>query len=182
MVLGKTFNRKAGLVSHERYCEIRDPVQCNFCDLNFSTVCKYEQHLHTKHFVDIKHECEICRKTFKAASYLTVHRRRHNERYYQCNLCPNNYINNAELQVHLKRNHTHLYYKMCSICHKTFADEQMLREHMLTNHKKKSIQCNYCNFTSTSKFAMEVHQYRHTGKPYKCKSCPKQYVLRKEYV
>uniref|UniRef100_A0A1I8NTQ5 C2H2-type domain-containing protein n=1 Tax=Stomoxys calcitrans TaxID=35570 RepID=A0A1I8NTQ5_STOCA len=179
---GKCFLRKSGLVLHERYCDLAEPSQCNFCSLKFSSVLKYEQHLKAEHGVAIKYECEICHKTFKTAAYLSVHRRRHNERYYHCNMCPNTYINNAELKVHLQRNHAPKNAKICSLCKKSFGQIFQLREHLKIEHKRhhESYKCKFCNYTSNSKFALEVHQYRHTGKPYRCKFCTKQYVLRKD--
>ncbi|XP_075167413.1 uncharacterized protein LOC142239507 [Haematobia irritans] len=177
---GKQFQRKSALITHERYCDLRQSVSCDFCKLKFSSVFNYEKHLESEHSIVIKHECEICHKTFKTSSYLAVHRRRHNERYYNCKLCPKTYINNAELQVHLKRIHNGNKSKVCPICKKFFSQVQELREHMKMEHKKKSIKCKYCDYSSTSKYAMEVHLYRHTGKPYKCKFCTKQYVLRND--
>ncbi|XP_058979481.1 zinc finger protein 14-like [Musca domestica] len=125
-----------------------------------------------------EHCCENCGKMFHRrsglaahercffmnASHLAVHRRRHNQRYHQCHLCTKNYINNAELQVHLQRIHNKL-------PRRNEGEQQKMTIPM---------KCKYCPYTTNSKFAMEVHQYRHTGKQYKCKKCSKSYVLRRD--
>lgn len=165
---------------HKRICESRDPVNCNFCGLQFSSVLKYEQHLETNHLLAIKHECEICGKSFKNSEFLKIHRKRHNERYYQCDLCSKNYINNAELKVHKQRMHGKRGQHLCNICGKIFVHLSFLRKHETKEHFKKHHKCAYCEYVSHSKFAIKVHQYRHTGKPYKCKLCSKDFVFRKQ--
>ncbi|XP_011291324.1 zinc finger protein 493 [Musca domestica] len=161
---GKMFHRRSGLAAHERCCKLNEPICCTFCKLKFYTVLKYETHLNSVHYVDVRHECEICHKVFMNASHLAVHRRRHNQRYHQCHLCTKNYINNAELQVHLQRIHNKL-------PRRNEGEQQKMTIPM---------KCKYCPYTTNSKFAMEVHQYRHTGKQYKCKKCSKSYVLRRD--
>ncbi|XP_073813769.1 uncharacterized protein [Musca autumnalis] len=172
---GKIFNRRSGLVLHERFCRLNEPISCTFCPTKFYTVHKYELHLNSAHSIDVRHECEICHKVFSRSSSLTVHRRRHNERYAQCHLCSKNYINNAELQIHLQRIHKCIFDKGGLYKTTSFPGEEGKQAKNIN-----SLKCRYCEYTSTSKFAIEIHQYRHTGKPYKCKVCSKSYVLRKD--
>ncbi|XP_065366940.1 zinc finger protein ZFP2 [Calliphora vicina] len=166
---GKLFDLKSGLFLHRRVCETRNEVNCNFCKLKFTSVLKYEEHLQAKHLVAIKHECEICSKTFSCSEYLTVHRKRHNERYYQCDLCPKNYISNAELKVHKQRIHANKYSQMA-----------LLRSHENKKLTKRCFKCAFCEFMSYSSFSVKVHQYNHTGKPYKCPLCPKEFAFRND--
>lgn len=134
-----------------------------------------------QHSVDVKHECEICGKTFNCSEYLTVHRKRHNERYHQCDLCPKNYINNADLKVHKKRIHAHKHIATsCGICGKKFGNLSDLRNHDSKIHPKCIIKCDFCNFVTHSNYALKIHHYNHTGKPYKCQLCLKEFVIRKE--
>lgn len=101
----KVFNLKASLQAHQRFCQVKQPVHCNFCEQQFSSMRKYELHLQQQHAVDTLHECEICLKSFKNSESLAVHRKRHSERHYQCAKCSLNYINAAELRVHYERAH-----------------------------------------------------------------------------
>lgn len=175
------FDLKTGLFLHKRVCEKRNAVKCNFCQLLFNSVLKYEQHLQIKHAVAIKHECEICGKTFGRSEYLTVHRKRHNERYYQCDLCSKNYICNAELKVHKQRIHSNKRLGVkCNICDQIFASTSSLKSHENEEHTKRYFKCIQCDYMSYSSLAIKVHQYQHTGKPYKCPLCPKEFIFRKE--
>ncbi|KAM7341830.1 zinc finger protein 711 isoform 3-T3 [Cochliomyia hominivorax] len=178
---GKSFDLKSSLFLHKRICEKRNAVNCNFCELLFSSVLKYEQHLENKHAVSIRHECEICGKTFRCAEYLAVHRKRHNERHYQCDLCNKNYINNAELKVHKQRIHNKMHLPfVCNICGKIFLNRSLLREHENEQHSKRYFKCLQCDYISNSSFAVKVHKYKHMGKPYKCPICSKDFIFRKD--
>ncbi|XP_030554703.1 zinc finger and BTB domain-containing protein 41 [Drosophila novamexicana] len=176
----KVFNMKGSLQAHQRFCQVKQPVHCNFCELQFSSMRKYELHLQQQHAVDTLHECEICMKSFKNSESLSVHRKRHSERHYQCAKCSLNYINAAELRVHYERAHVHEEEVVsCRICGSKFQNYALLREHEQRNHQKSKIwRCDNCNFETNSRARLRQHQYEHTDYPYKCKHCPEEFADR----
>lgn len=166
---GALFDLKSGLLLHKLRCDLRTAVKCNFCNLKFSTVLTYEQHLQMKHAVQIKYECEICGKVFRCSEYLAIHRKRHNERYYRCDLCSKNYISNAELRIHKQ-------------CHHSTLPSQLVKEtRTRTKTKRNCFKCDDCNFETYSRYYFKIHQHCHNGgRPYKCHLCPKQFIHRKQ--
>ncbi|XP_033250632.1 zinc finger protein 197-like [Drosophila miranda] len=177
---GKVFNQKASLQAHQRFCQVKDPVQCTFCELKFSSLRKYEIHLQQLHSVDTLHACEICHKTFKSADFLAVHRKRHSERYYQCDKCSLNYINAAELRVHYERAHVNDEQVSCLISGSQFQNFALMREHENRSHQKQVWRCDKCNFEASSRARMRQHQFEHTAYPYKCRHCREEFVDRKK--
>lgn len=176
----KVFNQKSSLQAHQRFCQVKQPVHCNFCQLQFSSMRKYELHLQQQHAVDTLHECEICLKSFKNSDSLAVHRKRHSERHYQCSKCSLNYINAAELRVHYERAHVQEQEEVsCRSCDSKFQNFALLREHEQRNHQKPKVwRCDNCSFETTSRARLRQHQYEHTDYPYKCKHCPEEFADR----
>lgn len=180
----KVFNQKSSLQAHQRFCQVKQPVHCNFCELQFSSMRKYELHLQQQHAVDTLHECEICLKSFKNSDSLSVHRKRHSERHYQCSKCSLNYINAAELRVHYERAHVQEQEEVsCRSCDSKFQNFALLREHEQRNHQKPKVwRCDNCSFETTSRARLRQHQYEHTDYPYKCKHCPEEFADRGKWV
>ncbi|KAM8712632.1 hypothetical protein ACLKA7_013034 [Drosophila subpalustris] len=176
----KVFNLKASLQAHQRFCQVKQPVHCNFCSQQFSSMRKYELHLQQQHAVDTLHECETCLKSFKNSESLAVHRKRHSERHYQCGKCSLNYINAAELRVHFERAHVQEEEVVsCRSCASKFQNYALLREHEQRNHQKPKIwRCENCTFETNSRARLRQHQYEHTDYPYKCTHCPEEFADR----
>ncbi|XP_062135477.1 zinc finger protein 226 [Drosophila sulfurigaster albostrigata] len=176
----KVFSSKASLQAHQRFCQVKQPVHCNFCEQQFSSMRKYEMHLQQQHAVDTLHECEICKKSFKNSESLSVHRKRHSERHYQCGKCSLNYINAAELRVHYERAHVQEEEVVsCRNCGSKFQNYALLREHEQRNHQKAKVwRCDSCTFETSTRARLRQHQYEHTDYPYKCQHCPEEFADR----
>lgn len=179
----RSFPTKWSLSVHQRSC-IDGPkrIDCNLCSKQYDTLRQFEAHLRKEHGVEMIHECEVCGKTFKTSTGLSLHRKRHSERHFQCTLCPKNYINRTELKVHTERIHTKKCKVICSTCNASFTSISTLRFHENKEHFKKMYKCNYCNYKCSTTTWLKIHQYTHTGMPYKCKMCPEEYALRRLYV
>ncbi|ALC40531.1 CG12942, partial [Drosophila busckii] len=176
----KVFHQKSSLQAHQRFCQAKPPVHCNFCAQQFNSMRKYEVHLQQEHAVDTRYECEICLKNFKNNESLAVHRKRHSERHFQCTKCSLNYINAAELSVHYKRAHEEEEVS-CRHCGSKFQNSALLREHMQRNHQKQVWHCSNCSFETNSRARLRQHQYEHTDYPYKCQYCPEEFADRGKF-
>eukprot|EP00099_Drosophila_melanogaster_P019346 NP_610628.2 uncharacterized protein Dmel_CG12942 [Drosophila melanogaster] len=178
----KVFNQKASLHSHQRFCQVKDVVHCSFCDQQFNSMRKYELHLQQLHAVETVHECEICRRSFKSAETLTMHRKRHSERHYQCGKCSLNYVNSAELRVHYERAHVNEEPVSCLTCGNQFQNMTLLREHEQRSHQKSKVwRCEVCNFETKTRWRRRQHQYEHMDYPYKCQKCTSEFADRSKF-
>ncbi|EDW74868.1 uncharacterized protein Dwil_GK15912 [Drosophila willistoni] len=179
----KVFNQKYGLNAHQRFCQEKEPVQCNFCTEQFTSMRRYEAHLQQQHSVDTLHECEICHKNFKNAETLAIHRKRHSERHYQCDKCSLNYINATELRTHYERAHVqHETLVSCQSCDSKFPNFALLREHEQRNHQKQKVwRCDNCSFETRTRFLLRQHQFEHMDYPYKCIKCAEEFVDRGKF-
>ncbi|KAH8336992.1 hypothetical protein KR059_010154 [Drosophila kikkawai] len=181
-VCDKVFNQKAGLHSHQRFCQVKDPVHCTFCDQEFSSMRKYELHLQQLHAVETLHECEICHRSFKSADTLAVHRKRHSERHFQCDKCTLNYVNSAELRVHYERAHVNEEQVSCLTCGSQFQNFALMREHEQRSHQKQKVwRCEVCNFEASTRSRWRQHQYEHMEYPYKCQHCTGEFADRSKF-
>ncbi|XP_016930553.3 zinc finger and BTB domain-containing protein 41 [Drosophila suzukii] len=178
----KMFSQKASLHSHQRFCQLKDSVHCTFCDQEFSTMRKYELHLQQLHAVETLHECEICRRSFKSADTLTLHRKRHSERHFQCDKCSLNYVNSAELRVHYERAHVNEEQVSCPTCGSQFQNMALMREHEQRSHQKPKVwRCEVCNFETKTRWRRRQHQYEHMEYPYKCQDCTGEFADRSKF-
>nr|XP_017106121.2 LOW QUALITY PROTEIN: zinc finger protein 184 [Drosophila bipectinata] len=177
-VCDKVFNQKASLHSHQRFCQVKDPVHCTFCEQQFSSVRKYELHLQQLHSVETLHECEVCHRSFKSADTLAMHRKRHSERHFQCDKCSLNYVNSAELRVHYERAHVNDEQVSCLTCGNQFQNFALMREHEQRSHQKQVWRCEVCNFEAASRSRWRQHQYEHMEYPYKCQNCTGEFADR----
>ncbi|KAH8270827.1 hypothetical protein KR018_005800 [Drosophila ironensis] len=181
-VCDKVFNQKAGLHSHQRFCQVKDPVHCTFCDQQFISVRKYEVHLQQLHSVETLHECEVCHRSFKSADTLAMHRKRHSERHFQCDKCSLNYVNSAELRVHYERAHVNEEQVSCLTCGVQFQNFALLREHEQRCHQKQKVwRCEVCNYEAASRSRWRQHQYEHMEYPYKCQNCKAEFADRSKF-
>nr|XP_024093611.2 zinc finger and SCAN domain-containing protein 5B isoform X2 [Pongo abelii] len=120
--------------------------------------------------------CDVCNKSFKYFSQLSIHRRSHTgERPFQCDLCRKCFLQPSDLRVH-QRVHTGERPYMCDVCQKRFAHESTLQGHKRIHTGERPFKCKYCSKVFSHKGNLNVHQRTHSGeKPYKCTMCQKAF-------
>ncbi|XP_026313343.1 zinc finger and SCAN domain-containing protein 5B isoform X1 [Piliocolobus tephrosceles] len=120
--------------------------------------------------------CDVCNKSFKYFSQLSIHRRSHTgERPFQCDLCRKRFLQLSDLRVH-QRIHTGERPYSCDVCQKQFAHESTLQGHKRIHTGEKPFKCKCCSKVFSHKGNLNVHQRTHSGeKPYKCPKCQKTF-------
>ncbi|XP_054176824.1 zinc finger and SCAN domain-containing protein 5B isoform X1 [Homo sapiens] len=120
--------------------------------------------------------CDVCNKSFKYFSQLSIHRRSHTgDRPFQCDLCRKRFLQPSDLRVH-QRVHTGERPYMCDVCQKRFAHESTLQGHKRIHTGERPFKCKYCSKVFSHKGNLNVHQRTHSGeKPYKCPTCQKAF-------
>ena len=91
-----------------------------------------------------QHECDVCEKVFRYASYLVRHMRIHtNEKPYECDVCEKRFIQSGDLKTHM-RIHTNEKPYECDVCERRFTQSSTLKAHMRIHTNEKPFECDVC--------------------------------------
>jgi len=69
----------------------------------------------------------------------------------------------------------------CNICHRAFAQKEILLRHLMTHSGKKPFECQHCEKSFTQREALKVHMRRHQKlnpndiQLHHCQLCPKAF-------
>ncbi|XP_076036296.1 uncharacterized protein LOC143022149 isoform X2 [Oratosquilla oratoria] len=92
-------------------------------------------------------------------------------RKHQCTLCKSSFRFMSQLKQHI-RIHTGERPYICHICGAMFAQTSNLKKHCMCHTGEKPHQCHYCSRSFTQTSNLKVHLRTHTGeRPYVCSSC-----------
>ena len=115
---------------------------------------------------------------YKACSFVTFSVDSFVDGKHKCEICGKSYELRIRLQRHMKL-HLGLIEFKCEICGKELADAQSLRGHILIHTGEKPFTCRFCGFKSRDKSTLRRHETRHgTVKPFHCDICSKDFFLR----
>uniref|UniRef100_A0A6A7G3F3 Krueppel homolog 1-like n=2 Tax=Hirondellea gigas TaxID=1518452 RepID=A0A6A7G3F3_9CRUS len=149
--------------------------QCDICFKSFAVPARLVRHRKT-HTGEKPFSCEFCPKTFSVKENLNVHRRIHTkERPYTCAICSRAFEHSGKLHRHT-RTHTGERPHKCEVCMKTFVQSGQLVIHMRAHTGERPYSCEYCSKAFTCSKQLKVHLRTHTGeKPYGCDVCGKTF-------
>lgn len=135
--------------------------------------------IHSIHEDEVRHNCSICKKSFKCKSELMRHHRAHTGiRPFMCNLCYKSFNYNSALLEHLRVHSGEKPYQ-CSECKKCFRQGSTLNRHKRIHTGEKPHQCEVCGKCFSEKKGRDVHKRTHTCKqPFYCSKCH-QYFMRR---
>jgi hypothetical protein len=89
---------------------------------------------------------------------MNLHLKVHAERPFQCSICPADFRNTNQLNVHYKVTHDAESCYECKFCLKQFADSWKLRTHMFVHEEfKKPYECPECGLGVTKRDRFKVH-------------------------
>lgn len=98
------------------------------------------------------------------------------DRMYSCSLCTRQFKRSRDLIVH-ERTHVQQMNHKCDICGYSTADNFYFRVH--TRRHTTQYNCDVCGKGCHTKRKLEVHKASHSGKPFRCLICDKQYASKK---
>jgi uncharacterized C2H2 Zn-finger protein len=89
---------------------------------------------------------------------MNLHLKVHAERPFQCSICPADFRNTNQLNVHYKITHDAESCYECKFCLKQFADSWKLRTHLFVHEEfKKPYECPECGLGITKRDRFKVH-------------------------
>ncbi|GBP29038.1 hypothetical protein EVAR_10854_1 [Eumeta japonica] len=131
------FNRvcRACLTNEEPLKELF--ANCSVEVFKYCTSIEGDLDKHMKsHYDEKPFACEICDKSFKTKSFLSIHMRTHTgERPYACDLCPMKFMCRKDLRNH-RMTHTGEKPHKCQLCNQAFIQKCALNRHMKSHLKQ----------------------------------------------
>ena len=120
----------------------------------------------------VVHYCNECNYATQYKSNLVKHCRTHSgEQPFRCELCDQNFCQKTSLKKHLMSHKVGRFW--CRECDYKAALKWHFKQHLLTHFiGVKPHKCDSCEFSTTAKRSLTVHQRLHSGeKPYACTRC-----------
>ena len=164
---------------------------CMECAKAFPTLDNLEDHMYL-HANPRPHKSTQCEKQFSLPASLSIHMKKHTEssissvhlpkcnqsKSYTCSECGKTLTSQWGYKTHVflhtgKRPHA------CTVCDKTFALANHLRNHMDVHHsERKLFPCSECGKRLTSQRALDRHMTVHNGtQSHCCTECSRRLVL-----
>ncbi|CAG9858197.1 unnamed protein product [Phyllotreta striolata] len=177
----KTFKTFSQLRLHnkEKHPKLKF-YKCKVCpDLTFNEEKDYLLHLRNDHEGKIieSHMCNVCGKTFRTSSELSLHIRSKcgTEKQFICKECGQKLMSPGSLYTHLKRHKGENSF-MCRFCAKLFLTSGQLKVHERIHTQQKVFVCDVCGKGFCHRQSLITHISVHTGiKPYQCEGCGKSF-------
>ncbi|KAG5669513.1 hypothetical protein PVAND_017400 [Polypedilum vanderplanki] len=168
---GKIFATKAKLYVHMTACH-QIVEECKKCGKKVKNIKRHMQLIHLSE--DKMIQCQICNKTCKNQTYLTIHMETHIKKY-QCQVCGRKFALKYKFKEHQKIHENQFAYQ-CEICQKKINSSSNLKRHLKTHDKNriKEHKCQQCSFSTDHKRDFTRHSKTHQKyriKNLKCSIC-----------
>lgn len=184
---GKSFSYRNILYQHiSRHLGLQ-LYRCGTCNKEFpnqSVYLKHKDRCGNKNVVTRKYiyKCIVCGREMANRKYFKIHRLRHlGQRDFPCHLCSKQFVCVEDKVKHVKMFHEKHGAFTCPICHKTVNCK---RVHMLTHSKKKTLQCDSCDKSFSTRVALKDHILKNhipeNKKDFQCTICGNEYFLKKD--
>ncbi|KAH8400675.1 hypothetical protein KR009_000284, partial [Drosophila setifemur] len=131
------FPHASKLRQHQARYHFKPPEwQCRRCEYNAPSKWDFQQH-QAMHAGQRNYTCEVCGKSCKTSSALSVHRRTHDQPRLACPYCRQRFRENYTLKCHIRRVHEEDSSRIfpCNVCRRGFASLELLELHELVHDK-----------------------------------------------
>lgn len=156
--------------------------KCDKCPKAFTRRIMLKSH-QSVHSTQRGFTCQACEKWFPTRSALIRHERTHTGNHLfliNTNYCSKfkNVLINTHYIICLFTGEKPF---GCNICHRAFAQKEILLRHLMTHSGQKPFQCQDCDKSFTQREALRVHMRRHQKldpndiQLHHCQLCPKAF-------
>lgn len=126
-------------------------------------------------------QCDQCGEEMKYHKF-ELHMRRHQSKFYECDLCGKKLTEKFSLRLHIEDIHLKIRTVFCPLCpqHEGFVSERFLRTHNTVHHGPKLV-CIYCGAEKKTKGQLKTHiegVHLNQSKEYPCSECHAVYKTR----
>lgn len=178
----KVFFSRNGIYSHMKiHCtggtQAKDLHTCCFCHKNLSSRNALRRHLKTVECSKTSFFCDLCPKVCVWKGGISIHMKTHRTKYkienqnsvialarkgnetilyksaHTCCLCQKVFSSRYNLIQHIQSAHSRTTQFFCDLCPKIYFNKTLISNHM-TVHKNKSFHCNFCDYKTAKKYAL----------------------------
>lgn len=124
------------------------------------------------HRTEKKFLCDVCNKSFKSQTYLTVHKKVHKVKMFKCNQC--DFTSNVNAAIHAHRQVHSQGSVLCDICGYAYTDKATLTKHKRVHDVARPYPCTYpgCTWRFKTEIMCRAHFRAHTSEgQFKCSQC-----------
>ena len=168
------------------------PFPCSLCDESFILKNHLDYHMKKVHTGE-RYTCGTCNKSFVLERNLKYHNMNLHtgEKPFPCRQCDRAFVNNAELQRHIRRKiHQGESRFSCRTCDKVFNSDFDLQAHIKNcmnfqgkhdisqSNTERPFRCSqsHCGKSFQKRSRLDVHIRLHTGeKPHQCINCHERF-------
>ncbi|XP_077391934.1 zinc finger protein 142 isoform X1 [Festucalex cinctus] len=139
---------------------VPSPHTCQYCPFTTTRRYRLEEH-QSLHTGTGRHACDLCNKTFGAATKLRQHKVRVHDRRpaLPCSFCDYSGYTADDVRRHTRRCHTGDSHHDCTDCEARFSTEAALRNHRIRVHRQPArFACERCDYTCSSGTTLTNHQ------------------------
>ncbi|XP_067661692.1 zinc finger protein 234-like [Haliotis asinina] len=153
-------------------------LSCEVCKKTFKHITSLSVHLE-KHALAEIFECGICDRPFVTKAAYDQHKESHEGLLTnQCFRCEKICVRSAEFKEHMKK-HTYEAQYECDKCSKIYFEATHLAVHMVTHAQQAGIQCSICKVKFSCKMDHDRHVKQHEGdEPRRCEVCGQSFPTR----
>lgn len=167
--------------------EVQDKsFRCYICNQIFNMGIAKKKHIQEEHHDKAGQDCPLCLrcKIPSAVAFENHYKTHFIAPRFSCNFCERSFYESDRLQMHIKRAHDSTRY-ICFFCSKNFRDKSGIARHIIGVHfNDRKYKCGNCYKAFTTSYNLKEHMFaihKQATTVYKCETCTKEYLYRKQF-